>query len=146
MLTEILQLKGYSYEDVSRAGLAMRAAGVWQENREDLWLGPFPQPGPTLESRGIDLWTYELGDKLGDGSEEAARMVGGRPYLSFCGETGDEIGFGFHLFVVGLRFGVRPVELVDLLSNLVGVDLLNDGLTWEQRQARTAAVGAEALP
>ena len=44
--------------------------------------------------------------------------------------TDDEIGVGAHLFVVGFRVGVRPMEFADMFANLAGQDLCGDNVLW----------------
>ena len=118
MVTKIARLKSYSCDDVYHAGFNMRNLGVWREDREDWAVGPLG--GGTV--RGAGHWI---------GSPRHAVAKGG----AFLSETGDEVGLGAHLFLVGVRAGVRPWQAVDLLAGLIGLDPGHDNLSWAQRQA-----------
>ena len=118
MVTKIARLKSYSCDGVYHAGFNMRNLGVWREDREDWAIGPLG--GGSV--RGTGHWI---------GSPRHALAKGG----AFLSETGDEVGLGAHLFLVGVRAGVRPWQAVDLLAGLIGLDPGRDNLSWAQRQA-----------
>jgi hypothetical protein len=54
-------------------------------------------------------------------------------------ESVDEVGIGGHLFVIGGRLGIRPLEIIDLFANLLTLDPLKDNQSWNQRQAFRSA-------
>ncbi len=131
MLTKLAQLKSYSYEDLYRVGFDARHIGVWQEDREDWWLG-------VLHGRKMHVKKKPISGI--HSASIVARMRGSKKGIfQFLMESDDEIGVGAHLFVGGFRIGIRPVELLDFFTNLVGIDLCNDNLTWPERQLLYAA-------
>ena len=129
MATQYVQLKSYSYEDLYRVGFGTRHIGVWKEEREDWWVGPWHARNMHVKTQSVKLKTGALAPKLRSGKDVA---------LHFVMESPDEFGMGFHLFVVGGRIGVRPLEFVDLFTNLIGVDLCKDNMSWAERQRMSA--------
>ncbi len=145
MLTKWVQLKSYSYENVYRFGLGDRIVGLWREDREDWWVGPLhpKEWHATMEP----VWASTIGlppEAIGEKSFPKTAAV----------ESPDEIGVGGYLFLLGFRVGVRPLEIVDLLANFIGMDPSGDSPTWEQRKLWSAtknqppepAPGTEAPP
>jgi len=126
MATNWLQLKSYSYEDIYRVGFGMRHIGVWTEEREDWWAGTRHADNVYLRSKPVRMAAFDLPARLHEGRE---------PPFAFMGESRDEIGLGFHFLAVGMRLGVRPLEIVDLLLCPFGLDLCGDNMTWEERKA-----------
>lgn len=137
MVTEYAQLKAYSCEDLYRAGVMTRSVGIWEDRRNDWWLGPFHRRNMSIESDSVAMLSYGL----------AGKAKGGRfSTMSLAAESPDEVGFGFHPILVGVRAGVRPLEFVDLLTTMVGYDLLGDNLTWRQRQMMSGNVPSGPKP
>jgi len=127
MVTKFVQLKSYSYEDLYRVGLGARHIGIWEEAREDWWVGPRHSRHLHVNRKPIiSKMAYYPFARTGAGTE---------PPYCFLTESRDEIGVGFHFLVGGLRLGVRPLEFLDLLANLVGLDPCNDNATWPERCA-----------
>ena len=131
MLTEFAQLKSYSYEDLYRVGFGSRHIGVWKEARQDWWVC-------TRHGQDIQLSRESVKEKVGCYAPGRMR-AGTEPPFRLFGEWRDEVGLGAHFLVVGARVGVRPFELLDLFTNLVGFDLSKDNSTWEERKAWHAA-------
>jgi len=126
MLTRSLQLKSYSYEDLWRVGLGTRIIGMWREDRQDWWVGPWHDPKLHIAARDVRGLTAALPERMRSGPDAA--------FLRW-GEGADEVGVGLHAFVLGVRLGLRPMELVDMLANFVGLDPCGDNLSWRERQA-----------
>lgn len=125
MATEYVQLKSYSYEDLYRVGIGTRAVGVWEEEREDWWIGPFHGRNLRARSSAVGI--------LSHGLERKARS--GRYYvMGVAAESVDEVGAGLHAFVLGARVGIRPLEILDFLVSPVGLDLCNDNTSLAERQ------------
>lgn len=121
MITKWAQLKSYSYEGLYRCGLDARRLGLWEEARQDWWLGPKRSQEFGMNSNGVAMLTFGLpGWVMGHRGDVLGSMT----------ETEDEIGVGAHLFVLGFRVGVRPVEFADMLANLAGQDLCGDNVLW----------------
>jgi hypothetical protein len=130
MVTKLVQLKSYSYEDLYRVGYNPRMLGVWKEDRQDFWVGPICGGRFRVNSKSIAGLS---------GEPMMAKARGGRwAAQGILFESPDEVGVGAHLFVIGARVGVRPLEFVDLLASFVGLDLLHDNLSWRQRAAMRA--------
>jgi len=125
MVTQYAQLKGYSCEDLYRAGINARSIGIWKDERNDWWIGPYHPRNMRIDSDSVATLSYGLAGKAKGGWFST---------MELAAESPDEVGFGFHPILVGVRVGVRPLEFVDLLTTLVGYDLLGDNLTWRQRQ------------
>jgi len=119
MATKWVQLKSYSYEDLYRVGIGARHLGVWEESRQDWWVGPTHAKRLSMNSEFLAAVGYGLFPKMCPGKWAP---------LTYVAESSDEIGVGAHLFVVGFRVGVRPAEIVDLFANLVGQDLCGDNV------------------
>jgi len=126
MATERLQLKSYSYENLYRVGLGTRVIGMWREEREDWWVGSWHAKGARIAGDSVQGLTAALPEKMRSGPDAA---------FARFGESPDEIGLGLHAFVIGLRIGLRPMELLDFLADFVGLDLCDDNLRWEERKA-----------
>lgn len=126
MATQFAQLKSYSYEDLYRTGIGTRSIGVWDEEREDWWLGPFHSRNLHMKSKGVGVLSYDLESKIRSGRYYVMGVVA---------ESVDEVGAGFHAFVLGARVGVRPLEILDFLVCPFGLDLCNDSKSLAQRQA-----------
>ena len=126
MASEYVQLKSYSYEDLRRAGFGTRQMGVWKEDRQDLWLGPWRIGSGYIRSKSVKA--------LGGAALPAKLKSGRNAAMGLIGESTDEVGVGLHVFVVGFRIGVRPVEFVDFLTSPFGLDLADDDLSWQQRK------------
>lgn len=126
MATKQLQLKSYSYENVTRIGFGTRMIGGIKEDREDWWLGP--------KLVGSGYWRCRT-HPMATLSSLAVKMKSDvdAPWEAM-NETSDEFGIGFHFLVIGARLGVRPWEFVDFLANFVGCDPCGDNMTWEQRR------------
>lgn len=124
MITQLIQLKSYSYEDLYRLGINGRMIGLWREDREDFWIGPLRIGRMWMNWKRVAIvpWTAMAG-KTGAGRYSAMAMAA---------ESADEIGVGAHLFVVGARVGIRPWEAVDFLANFIGLDPVGDNLTRAQ--------------
>jgi len=143
MVTQFLQLKSYSYEEVGKIGFGARHIGTWMEDREDAWVGLRSYGETRLDWTPLAFYAPGLQQKIEAGFTDPFEVMG---------ESPDEIGFGAHLFIVGFKVGVRPVEILDLLSNLVLADLKHDNLSWEDRkrlhemaeEAKAAEQAAEA--
>jgi len=118
MVTKLARLKSYSCDGVYHSGFNVRNLGVWREDREDWAIGPLGEGSLRADGHWI-------------GNPRHAVTKGG----AFLTESSDEIGLGAHLFLVGVRAGVRPWQAVDLLAGLVGLDPAGDNLSWSQRQA-----------
>lgn len=131
MVSEYAQLKAYNCEDLYRVGVGTRSIGVWEDERNDWWIGPIHPRNFSINSTSVATLSYGLSGKVKGGRFSAMGMMA---------ESPDEVGFGIHPILVGIRAGVRPVEFVDLLTNLVGYDLLGDNLTWQQRQMMSGKV------
>lgn len=125
MATEYVQLKSYSYEDLYRVGIGTRAVGVWEEEREDWWIGPFHSRNLHARSNAVGI--------LSHGLERKARS-GGYYVMGVAAESVDEVGAGLHAFVLGARVGIRPLEILDFLVCPVGLDLCNDNTSLAERQ------------
>lgn len=41
MATKYMRLASYSYEDLYRVGMTVRTLGLWEEQREGDWIGPW---------------------------------------------------------------------------------------------------------
>ena len=137
MLTKYVQLKSYAYDDLLRVGSSPRMLGIWREDRDDWWLGPWQSSQMKVQSRkvgALSLW-------------QAQRMRSEYAKQGMVAETPDEIGVGFHVFVIGFRVGFRPLELADLFTSPFGLDLAHDDITVSERrkmrEARKAAREAE---
>ena len=64
-----------------------------------------------------------------------AKIRSGRhAVLGWVHESPDEVGAGFHAFVLGARVGVRPLEFLDFLVSPIGLDLCNDNLSMARRR------------
>lgn len=46
----------------------------------------------------------------------------------------DTIGVSAHAIIIGAQAGVRPVEILDLLTGLAFIDLNHDDVTWRPRK------------
>jgi len=130
MLTKFVQVKSYSYEDLYRAGYAGRMFGLWEEERQDLWIGPEPVGNVKIKSDGV--WMKTCSSSLPGAMKQAG--------TGWMMESEDEFGLGVHLFVIGARVGVRPLEILDMLTTPFGLDLRNDSTTWRQRRAMRDAM------
>ena len=119
MATKWLQLKSYSYEDLYRVGIGARHFGIWEESRQDWWLGPTHAKCLSMNSQFLAAVGYGLFPKMCSGKWAP---------LTYLAESSDEIGVGAHLFVAGFRVGVRPAEIADLFANVVGQDLCGDNV------------------
>lgn len=74
--------------------------------------------------------TWNPSNGLGIGCE--GRYAAGKWAIeSMLGEQFDEFDFGVRLFVLGFRFGLRPTEFADLLTNFIGWDMMNDNRRLE---------------
>lgn len=137
MATQLVQLKSYSYEDLYRAGIGTRCVGLWKEDRQDWWIGPWCPGGADVRAETAWVWAPAA----------PAKMRSGRhAILGWVHESPDEVGVGVHAFVLGARVGARPLEFLDFLVSPVGLDLCNDNLTWAERRAiREARRRASAL-
>ncbi len=137
MLTKWAQLKSYSYENVYRFGLGSRVVGLWREDREDWWVGPLhPKDWHASMER---VWASCIGlppEALGGTLSPETAAV----------ESPDEIGAGLFVFVFGVRVGVRPLEIADLLADFVGMDISGDSPSWEQRKAWWASQKQQEQP
>ena len=134
MATKLAQLKSNSYEDLYRAGFGARYLGITREEREDWWVGPFHSSNVRVNTKGVAVWS---------GLPFVFKMRGGQwAAESFMMESPDEIGVAAHLCVIGARLGVRPLELIDLLANFVGLDPCHDNPSWPERCAVRAAANA----
>jgi hypothetical protein len=125
MITKLVQVEGYSYENIHRLGTGPRSVGIWRESRHDWALS-------VIRTQSI----YDDQIKLLAPSYPAmlAKIDSGpRGEQCSAGETWDEVGLGFYLFVVGARVGVRPYELWDLAVGLIGFDPCNDNLSFAER-------------
>ena len=142
MATKYVQLKSYSYEDLHRLGLTSRMMGLWDEERETNWVGPWPLGRQTLQGtlRSVKLGTTP------------PRTPVERITETRFGETADEVGLGVHFLFGGARLGLRPWEFVDLLANFVFLDPCDDNVTWDERRKlrdeakARAASESDALP
>jgi uncharacterized membrane protein len=139
MVTKFVQLKSYSYEDLYRAGLGNRMIGAWKEERQDFWIGPMTIGDVKIKSKSTSVLHYGMLGKMhgmggGRGGKDAA--------MAWMAESADEVGVGFHLFVVGARIGVRPLEILDFLTAPFGLDICNDNLSVKQRKAMRQAMQA----
>jgi len=142
MLTKWAQLKSYSYEDLYRIGIGPRRLGIWEESRQDSWVGWWRPRNMSLGMNSVAMLT--LGMPFGmRGGEDAAYGWGA--------ESRDEIGIGAHLFVAGFRVGIRPMEIADLFANFVGQDLCKDNAVprvrfhhrWHEEEPPDAKPGDE---
>ncbi len=126
MATQYAQLKSYSYENIYRIGFGKRHVGVWKEDREDWWVGTEHAPNMHIRSESVKVMAAIL----------PARVVAraGTP-LGLMGESPDEFGIGAHLFVLGFRIGVRPLEFADFLVSPFGLDPCDDNMSWAERQS-----------
>jgi hypothetical protein len=158
MVTKFVQLKSYSYEDVYRVGLGNRMISTSKEDRQDFWIGPVTIGDVKMRAEGTPVLQYGMTGKLLGMADNArhdrksfmawgakktweAKMPFGA-FMEWAGETSDEVGVGFHLFVVGARIGVRPLEILDFLTAPFGLDICNDNLSVKQRQAMQRAIEA----
>ncbi|HAK94562.1 MAG TPA: hypothetical protein DCM87_06070 [Planctomycetes bacterium] len=117
MATQFVQLKSYSYENLYRVGVGTRLVGILEERRDDWWVGPLHSNSIEVKSKSVADLSYGLEHKLRSG----------RYYvMGAAAESADEVGAGIHLFVIGARAGVRPLELLDFLVAPFGLDLCND--------------------
>ena len=139
MITELAQLKSYSYEDLYRVGFGTRHIGVWKEERQDWWVG-------RMHAKNMNMNRNSVAEKTALSSFAKLRSSRHAP-LHYIMESPDEVGLGAHLFVVGARAGVRPWEFVDLLANFVGLDPCKDNTSWNEikmlRAKRKAAKAAK---
>ena len=139
MATEQLQVKAYSYEDLYRFGLGARRFGIWECEREG-W-------DFSLVHSSRYSWNQSEVAAFAPLSAVGGKMKSRSGVKAMFAESVDEFGVGVHLFVVGGRVGIRPLEIVDLFANLLMLDPLNDNLDWWQRQsirsAKKAAKDAE---
>jgi hypothetical protein len=55
-------------------------------------------------------------------------IVSAIPFHFSDGYSFSEVEAGVHAGIVGLDVGVDPVEIVDLLGGIVGIDIRNDDL------------------
>ena len=130
MATQFVQLKSYSYEDLYRVGIGTRSVGVWEEEREDWWVGPMHSRNLFARSKGVAVLSHALDSK----------MRSGRYYvMGVAAESSDEFGVGLHAFVLGIRAGIRPLEILDFLVSPVGVDICGDDKSLAQRRAEERA-------
>jgi len=140
MLTELVQLKSYSYEDLYRIGLGPRRLGIWEESREDSWVSGWHTRNMSVGLNSVAMLGF-------------AMPVGGGLHNGFGwgAESVDEIGVGAHLFVAGFRVGIRPMEIADLFANFVGQDLCKDNAVprvrfhhgWHKEEPPDAKPGDE---
>ncbi|MBN2684515.1 MAG: hypothetical protein JXR40_04505 [Pontiellaceae bacterium] len=131
MATELLQAKAYSYEDLYRFGLGARRFGIWECEREG-W-------DFSLVHSSRYSWNQKEVAAFTPLSAVSGKMKSRSGAKAMFAESVDEFGVGAHLFVVGGRVGIRPLEIVDLFANLLTLDPLNDNLDWWQRQSIRAA-------
>ena len=141
MATQWVQLKSYSYEDLYRVGYMPRQLGVWKEERDDWWVGPARSRNIHVSFDSVKLLWHGMLTKRPKGHAGA---------YGLAAESGDEVGFGAHLFVFGVSAGIRPLEIADLFTSPFGLDLGNDDSTWQQRvamlEARKKARSAPKTP
>ena len=117
MVTKLVRLEAYSIDGIYRAGFSRRCLGIWTEDRESWAVG-------LLGSMNYRLINgHWVGSSLSASDNPEAVLT----------ESGDEIGLGAHLFIVGVRVGVRPWQILDFITGLVGIDIAGDDLAWEQR-------------
>lgn len=136
-LTKFVQGESYSYEDLYRVGYNPRMPGIWKEDRDDWWVGPW-------HGKRIDVQNEYL---CRVSAWQTQKMRSDYSVTGVNMETADEIGAGFHLFVFGFRVGFRPLEVADFLTSWFGLDLAGDDLSAHEREAmreaRRAARAAE---
>ena len=131
MATELLQVKAYSYEDLYRVGLGARRFGIWECEREGWDL--------SLVHSSRYSWNQKQVTAIAPLSAVSGKVASRSGAKAMFAESVDEFGVGAHLFVVGGRVGIRPLEIVDLFANLLMLDPLHDNLEWWQRQSIRAA-------
>ena len=138
MATEFLQAKAYSYEDLYSLGIRPRQLGLWKSDREGWNLSLAHSRNMRMNQAGI--FTLTPAESL---AGKAASKNGAKALMM---ESVDEFGIGAHLFVIGGHLGIRPLEIIDLFANLIGLDPLHDNLEWMPRRALRAAKKASGKP
>ena len=135
MATELVQLNAYSYEDVYFAGFGPRRVGVTKKERS----------GQALSLVRSSLYNCHQDDVVSLFSLPGltGKMSTESGIKAVCMESVDEVGVGAHLFFVGGRVGVRPLEVFDLFAGLFGFDPLHDNLSWYARQSLKKAKKSE---
>ena len=118
MVTKLVRLEAYSTDDIYRAGFSRRCLGVWKEDRESWAVG--------LVGR--------MNYRLINGHWVGSALSASENPEAFLTESCDEIGLGAHLFLIGARGGVRPWQILDFITGLVGIDIAGDDLTWGRRE------------
>lgn len=48
----------------------------------------------------------------------------------------DTIGVSAHAIIVGAQVGIRPVEIVDLITGIVFIDINHDDVTWKSKKEK----------
>lgn len=131
MLTELIQVKGYSYEDLYRASIGPRQLGLWECEREGWALSLAESNHTKIKQNAV----FTLMPKQSYARKASSKFG----IKAVAMESIDEVGVGGHLFIIGGRLGIRPLEIVDLFASLFTLDPLKDNLTWQQRRAFRAA-------
>lgn len=131
MVTELVQAKAYSYEDLYRVSIGPRQVGLWECKRDGWNLSLAQSRSMNVQQNAV--WT--LMPKQSYACKGASKSGAKALFM----ESVDEIGVGGHLFVIGGRLGIRPLEIVDLFANLLTLDPLKDNPSWTERQALRAA-------
>lgn len=138
MATELLQAKAYSYEDLYRFGLGARRFGIWECEREG-W-------DFSIVHSSQYRWNQKEVAAFTPLPAVSGKMRSESGVKAMFAESVDEVGVGAHLFVLGGRIGIRPLEIVDLFANLLTLDPLHDNLSWRQRKTmRDAKKAAQKL-
>lgn len=91
-------------------GLRGRYGGAWWERSEEIML-------PALSSRDV--------------VDEAIHRETLAGYITPHGEYDDwryEFGLGLHAILIGVQAEIRPVQVLDLVFGLFGVDMLGDDI------------------
>lgn len=123
--TELLRVSAYSTEELHGFRLTTRAMGIFEESRDHFFLGPtYIGESAASNMRMLPGWSVVA---------TTATMTVIHPQ-GFVAESFDEVGAGLQLGLFGLRIGVRPLEFLDLAGNFLLLDIMDDNLSWEERQ------------
>jgi hypothetical protein len=128
MVTRLVQINGYSTEDLYGVRMSSRHIGAFEESRDTLWIGPFHKGNQSAS----------LGTRTPSLLISPSSMMQISPE-NMSVESPDEVGAGLQFLLVGARVGVRPLELLDLCGNVLTLDIMDDNPSWEERKMLRAA-------